>query len=325
MKHTPVAVFAGGYSAEAAVSLKSAAMVMNNIDRDRFDPVLITVSKEGWKAEYNGAPVAVNRADLSVETPAGTLRPQVAFIMIHGTPGENGILQGYLDTIGMPYTTGGVLNMALTFDKGLTTQTLRAMGLPTTTGVLIRPGGNQNLDEIIAKTGLPCFVKPNRGGSSIGMTKVSRAEQLEAAIATAFNEDSQVIVECFISGTEVTCGVIPWEGGIRALPATEIVSENEFFDFEAKYLGKSQEITPARIPDVTMKAVQDLAEQIYVALECSGMIRVDMIIAEGQPHVIEVNTVPGFTEASIIPQQAAAVGIGKTELITRVINASLQK
>ena len=325
MKHTPVAVFAGGYSAEAAVSLKSAAMVMNNIDRDRFDPVLITVSKEGWKAEYNGAPVAVNQADLSVETPAGTIRPQVAFIMIHGTPGENGILQGYLDTIGMPYTTGGVLNMALTFDKGLTTQTLRAMGLPTTTGVLIRPGGNQNLDEIIAKTGLPCFVKPNRGGSSIGMTKVSRAEQLEAAIATAFNEDSQVIVERFISGTEVTCGVIPWEGGIRALPATEIVSENEFFDFEAKYLGKSQEITPARIPDVTMKAVQDLAEQIYVALECSGMIRVDMIIADGQPHVIEVNTVPGFTEASIIPQQAAAVGIGKTELITRVINASLQK
>ncbi len=325
MKHTPVAVFAGGYSAEAAVSLKSAAMVMNNIDRDRFDPVLITVTKQGWKAEYNGAPVIVNRADLSVETPAGTIRPQVAFIMIHGTPGENGILQGYLDTIGMPYTTGGVLNMALTFDKGLTTQTLRAMGLPTTTGVLIRPGGNRNLDEIIAITGLPCFVKPNRGGSSIGMTKVSRAEQLEAAIATAFNEDSQVIVERFISGTEVTCGVIPWEGGIRALPATEIVSENEFFDFEAKYLGKSQEITPARIPDATMKVVQDLAEQIYIALECRGMIRVDMIIAEGQPHVIEVNTVPGFTEASIIPQQAAAVGIGKTELIARVIDAAFPK
>lgn len=325
MKKIPVAVFAGGYSAEAAVSLKSAAMVMNNIDRDRFDPVLITVSTAGWSAEYNGSPVAVNRSDLSVATPAGMLTPHVAFIMIHGTPGENGILQGYLDTIGMPYTTGGVLNMALTFDKGLTTQTLRAMGLPTTTGILIRPGGSQNHDEILAKTGLPCFVKPNRGGSSIGMTKVSRAEQLAGAIATALNEDSQVIVERFISGTEVTCGVIPWEGGIRALPATEIVSENEFFDFEAKYLGKSQEITPARIPDATMKAVQDLAEQIYVALECSGMIRVDMIIADGQPHVIEVNTVPGFTEASIIPQQAAAVGIGKTELISRVIDASLPK
>lgn len=325
MKKIPVAVFAGGYSAEAAVSLKSAAMVMNNIDRNRFDPVLITVSKDGWKAEHNGLPVMVNKSDLSVETQGGSLLPQVAFIMIHGTPGENGILQGYLDTIGMPYTTGGVLNMALTFDKGLTTQTLRAMGLPTTTGVLIRPGGSQNHNEIIAKTGLPCFVKPNRGGSSIGMTKVNRTDQLEGAIATALNEDSQVIVERFISGTEVTCGVIPWEGGIRALPATEIVSENEFFDFEAKYLGKSQEITPARIPDVTMKAVQDLAEQIYVALECSGMIRVDMIIADGQPHVIEVNTVPGFTEASIIPQQAAAIGIGKMELITRVIESSLLK
>lgn len=325
MNHTPVAVFAGGYSAEAEVSHKSAAMVMNNIDRNRFDPVLITVSKDGWKAEHNGLPVAVNRSDLSVETPEGTLRPALAFIMIHGTPGEDGILQGFLDTIGIPYTTGGVLNMALTFDKGLTTQTLRAMGLPTTTGLLIRPGGNQNLDEIIEKTGLPCFVKPNRGGSSIGMTKVNRVDQLEAAIAMALNEDSQVIVERFISGTEVTCGVIPWEGGIRALPATEIVSENEFFDFEAKYLGKSQEITPARIPDATMKHVQDLAEQIYVALECRGMIRVDMIIADGEPHVIEVNTVPGFTEASIIPQQAAAVGIGKTELITRVIDASLPK
>lgn len=325
MKHIPVAVFAGGYSAEAEVSLKSAAMVMNNIDRERFDPVLITVSKEGWKAEHNGLPVTVNRSDLSVNTPAGILRPKVAFIMIHGTPGENGILQGYLDTIEMPYTTGGVLNMALTFDKGLTTQTLRAMGLPTTTGILIRPGGSQNPNEIIEKTGLPCFVKPNRGGSSIGMTKVNRADQLEGAIATALNEDSQVIVERFISGTEVTCGVIPWDGGIRALPATEIVSENEFFDFEAKYLGKSQEITPARIPDATMKAVQDLAEHIYIAFECRGMIRVDMIIADGQPHVIEVNTVPGFTEASIIPQQAAAVGIGKTELIARVIESAMLK
>jgi D-alanine-D-alanine ligase len=211
--------------------------------------------------------------------------------------------------------------MALTFDKGLTTQTLRALNLPTTTGVLLRAGEEHNLADVLAQVGLPCFVKPNRGGSSIGMSKVNAADALPAALTKAFQEDSQVLVERFVAGTEVTCGVIPWEGGIRALPATEIVSENEFFDFEAKYLGKSQEITPARIADEVMLAVQTLAVRIYRAFECRGMIRVDMLIDNDAPLVIEINTVPGFTEASIIPQQAAVVGISKSELITAVLRS----
>lgn len=315
----PVAIFTGGFSGEAAVALKSAAMVMNNIDRSRYDPVLITIDRTGWKATYDDRDVHVDRATLAVHLPGRIMMPELAFIMIHGAPGENGVLQGYLDTIGMRYTTGDVLNMALTFDKGLTTQTLRAMSMPTTQGVLLRGRTSVTPEAIIDQVGLPCFVKPNRGGSSIGMTKVKHIEELMPAIEKARHEDHQVIVERFISGTEVTCGVIPFEGDIRALPATEIVSENEFFDFDAKYHGKSQEITPARIHADTMAQVQALAMNIYRALECRGMIRVDMIIANGEPVVIEVNTVPGFTEASIIPQQAAAVGISKTGLITHVI------
>lgn len=316
-----VAVFAGGYSQEAAVSLKSAAMVMNNINRELFDPLLIRISKQGWEAEFKGLTFAVDRSNCTVQLPERLFIPDVAFIMVHGTPGEDGHLQGYFDMIGLPYTTGGVLNMALTFDKGLTTQTLRAMHLPTTTGVLLRAGEEHNLADVLAQVGLPCFVKPNRGGSSIGMSKVNTAEALPAALTKAFQEDSQVLVERFVAGTEVTCGVIPWEGDIRALPATEIVSENEFFDFEAKYLGKSQEITPARITDEVMQAVQTLALRIYRAFECRGMIRVDMLIEGDNPLVIEINTVPGFTEASIIPQQAAVVGISKSELITAVLRS----
>lgn len=314
-----VAVFAGGYSQEAAVSLKSAAMVMNNIDREVYDPLLIRISRAGWEAEFKGLTFAVDRANCSVQLPDRLFVPDVAFIMVHGTPGEDGHLQGYFDMINLPYTTGGVLNMALTFDKGLTTQTLRAMPLPTTTGVLLRGSDGHDLEQLLSVVGLPCFVKPNRGGSSIGMSKVKTAAELPDALKKAFAEDSQVLVERFVSGTEVTCGVIPWEGGARALPATEIVSENEFFDFEAKYLGKSQEITPARISAAAMTAVQNLALQIYDAFECRGMIRVDMMVVNDAPLVIEINTVPGFTEASIIPQQAAVEGISKAQLIDAVL------
>ncbi len=320
---THLLVFAGGYSAERTVSLKSAAMVMNNLDRDRYDAVLMTVDRSGWQATYDGLPVPFDRGSLQIDLADRVFTPALAFIMIHGTPGEDGILQGYLDLIGLPYTTGGVLNMALTFDKGLTTQTLRAMGLPTTTGTLIRSVERPSATELIHAFGLPCFVKPNRGGSSIGMTKVSDASQLESALDKAFNEDTQVVVEQFLQGVEVTCGVIPFEGSIRALPATEIVSDNEFFDFDAKYNGQSQEITPARIPDKMMERVQALAVKVYHNFECRGMIRVDMIITDDGPHIIEINTVPGFTEASIIPQQAAAVGIDKKTLINHVISGTL--
>ncbi len=316
---TRIAVLAGGYSAEAAVSLKSAAMVMNNIDRERYNPLLITIAPSGWQAEKDHKTYPVNRADLSVELPDETFNPDLVFMMIHGTPGEDGRLQGYLETIGVPCTTGSVLNMSLTFNKALTTQMLRAMSFPTTTGVVLRKEAPLDLDAILDVTGLPCFVKPNRGGSSIGMSKVKTREELLPAIERAFEEDTQVVVEQFITGTEVTCGVIPYEGGILALPVTEIVSENEFFDYAAKYLGQSQEITPARISDALFEQVQTLAKLIYQAFECKGMARVDMIISNDQPHVIEINTVPGFTEASIIPQQAAAAGISKKELIALVI------
>lgn len=314
-----IAVLTGGYSAEAAVSLKSAAMVMNNIDRDRYQPLLIVIEPSGWQAEKDGTNYPVNRADLSVELPEGTFKPDLVFMMIHGTPGEDGRLQGYLETIGVPCTTGSVLNMSLTFNKALTTQMLRAMSFPTTTGVLLRKEADLDLDAVLDVTGIPCFVKPNRGGSSIGMSKVKTREELLPAIELAFEEDTQVIVEQFIEGRELTCAVIPFNGDILALPVTEIISDNEFFDYAAKYLGESQEITPAAIDKTLFEQVQSLATHIYRAFECRGMARVDMIVNDHGLHVIEINTVPGFTETSIIPQQAEAAGISKTELITRVI------
>jgi D-alanine-D-alanine ligase len=315
-----VAVFAGGHSGESVISERSAGMVMNNIDRSRFDPVLYRIYEDEWTAEVNNVRVPVNKHDLSIDRGTQKWQPEVVFMMIHGTPGEDGILQGYLDTIGLPYTTGGVLNMALTFNKGLTTLSLRNLGVPVADSRIVRKDQGTESMGFIAQIGFPCFVKPNRGGSSLGASRVNSEEELPEALKKAFAVDSEVLVESFMQGTEVTCGVIPWKGGIRALPATEIISENAFFDFEAKYQGKSHEITPARISDAIMQKVQDTSAFIYTSMNCRGMIRIDYMIVGDTPHVIEINTVPGFSEASIIPQQAAVEGIDKTSLISSVLD-----
>lgn len=315
-----IAVLAGGYSGESVISERSAKMVMNNIDRVHFDPILIRVYRDCWYADVDGVETDVNKANLSVMVNGNLFIPEAAFIMIHGTPGEDGILQGYLDMIGIPYTTGGVLNMALTFNKGLTTLALRSYGIPVAKSRILTVKNSPSNSALINEIGLPCFVKPNRGGSSLGTSRVNNADELTPAIKKAFAVDGEVLIESFLEGTEVTCGVIPWENDILALPATEIISENEFFDFEAKYEGKSNEITPARIDDDTMASVKKTSENIYRLMDCGGMIRVDFMIVKGVPHVIEINTVPGFSEASIIPQQAAVHGIDKASLISTLLN-----
>lgn len=314
-----IAVLAGGYSGESVISERSANMVMNNIDRSLFDPVLIRIYQDSWRASVDGVDLEVDRSNLSMVIKGERFIPEAAFIMIHGTPGEDGVLQGYLDMIGIPYTTGDVLNMALTFNKGLTTLALRSFGIPVAKSRILRMNNMPSNQEILAEIGLPCFVKPNRGGSSLGTSRVNNADELTSAIDKAFGVNSEVLVESFLEGTEVTCGVIPWEDGILALPATEIITENEFFDFEAKYAGKSKEITPARIDDLIMKRVKELSADIYRLMDCGGMIRIDFMIVKDIPHVIEINTVPGFSEASIIPQQAAVQGIDKTQLITALL------
>ncbi len=316
-----IAVVCGGYSGEAEVSMRSAAMVMEHIDLTLYSPVKIVIQKNRWFAEWKGAEWEVNRNDFSVMLDGEIHQFDGAFIIVHGTPGENGLLQGYFEMLGIPYTTGDVLNMSITFNKKATTTFLKSLGFSVAESVVLYKNEEWNADSILHRVGLPCFVKPNNGGSSIGTSKVKELGQLMPAIEKAFKEDGQVIIESFLNGTEVTCGVIQWEGKVRALPMTEIVSENEFFDFEAKYKGKSNEITPARIDKALFEEIQNLSEKIYIQLKCRGMIRVDFIIHDGVPHVVEVNTVPGFSAASIIPQQAACVGIDKTALITAVIQS----
>lgn len=319
-----IAVVQGGFSGEAVISVKSAATVVKHLDRERFDVVLYEITESGWYAYDGETKVAVRRDDFAAQLNAGWFIPEAVVVMIHGDPGENGILQGYFELINLPYTTGDVLNLALTFNKGLTTMALRNMGLPVAKGRLLNADVDWTPEQLVAELGLPCFVKPNQGGSSLGMTKVKSVDQLPAAIEKAFAHDDQVLVESFLSGREVSIGVIPWKGDIRALPCTEIITENEFFDFAAKYEGQSQEITPADIPETQMRAVQALAERIYRSLNCGGMIRMEMMLIDGVPHVIEVNTVPGFSAASILPQQAAAAGISIQELLTELIEDALR-
>lgn len=318
-----VAVISGGYSGESVISARSAAMVMANIDRTRFEPVQIHIDRQEWVALAGNERLAVDRNDFSWQVNGRKERCDLAFIMIHGTPGEDGLLQGYLQMQGIPCTTGDVLSMALTFDKAATKSVLSHYGFRTAPFVLIPRNEVYSVSGIIDRLGLPCFVKPNRGGSSFGASKVKRAEDLQQAIENAFGEDGQALVESFIPATEVTCGVIPFRGEPRALPLTEIVSHKEFFDFEAKYQGASEEITPARLEAPLYEDIQRQAERIYKLLNCRGMIRVDFLVREGLPYMMEVNTVPGFSEQSIIPQQAGVDGISKQELISLLIDASM--
>lgn len=316
-----IAVVCGGYSGESVVSLRSAAMIMNHIDRTKYYPVRITISRESWMAEVSGNEIPVDKNDFSISSANGKITFDGAFIIIHGTPGEDGLLQGYLEMLGIPYTTGDVLNTSTTFNKKATTRMLGSLGYHVAQSLVLRREEPYSVSTVIDTVGLPCFVKPNCGGSSIGTSRVNHAEELHHALDTAFREDNEVIVEQFISGTEVTCGVISLNGQTTALPITEIISKKEFFDFEAKYQGASDEVTPARISEEMTNRIQRACEAIYSQLSCRGMIRIDWLIRGDEPFVVEVNTVPGFSEASIIPQQAAAIGISKTELISAVIES----
>jgi D-alanine-D-alanine ligase len=321
MKKRNVAVVCGGYSGEKVVSMRSANMVMNNIDREKYTPYKVVVTEDRWYAEHEGAEVDINRNDFSFTSSSGPIHFVGVFMIIHGTPGENGLMQGYFEMLGIPTTTGDTLNMALTFNKKMTTRMLGGMGFTVAKSVELKSQESYSASKIIDTVGLPCFVKPNCGGSSIGTSRVDKQGDLDIALHNAFKEDEHVIIEEFIKGTEVTCGVIVVNGQVTALPATEIVSQNNFFDFAAKYEGKSEEITPARVPQDIYLRLQANAVEIYKQLNCRGMIRVDFIIRGEDIFVIEVNTTPGFSEASIIPQQAAVFGLNKTELISAVIES----
>lgn len=328
-----VAVTCGGFSGEADISRKSAAMVVKHMDRSRFVPTLVHIQSDGWHAEpSSGEKFPIDKGDFTYLDAQGDRHGfDVVFEMVHGTPGEDGRLSAYFELMALPYTASQPRTLAIGHHKAWTTALLARLGHPVANaGIFHRDvleGLSETASQLAQDYGLPCFVKACESGSSIGVTRVDDPAQYRNAFETAFEASDSVMVESFLDGREFTCGVIPSTpgGAPRYLPVTEIIPDNAFFDYEAKYAGKSSEVTPADIDDALTLDMQQRALRVYQDLDCSGMARVDFILHDDTPHVVEVNTVPGFSEMSIIPQQAQVVGISATELISLLIGDALHR
>ncbi len=316
-----IAIVAGGDSSEVVVSLKSAAGLYSFMDKERYNIFIVTLVGATWQVEWSDdeKPV-IDKNDFSFTRNSVKTTFDFAYITIHGTPGENGILQGYFDLIGLPYSCCGVLAAAVTFNKFTCNQYLKGFGVKVSESMVLRHGQSVTTEEVASKIGFPCFVKPNVGGSSFGVTKVKTAEQVQPAIEKAFAEGNEVMIEAFMQGTEITCGMYKTKEKTVVLPVTEVVPANEFFDYDAKYNGEVQEITPARISQVLTERVQKLTAAIYDILGCKGIVRIDYIISEGDViNLLEVNTTPGMTMTSFIPQQVRAAGLDIKDVMTEII------
>ena len=315
-----IAVIMGGYSSEFEISLKSGTVVYNNIDTTIFNPYKVHILKEKWVVvDENGNEYPVNKHNFSTEINGEKLNFDYVFNVIHGAPGEDGTLLAYFDLLNILYSSAPFYQMALTFNKRDCLSVAKNYGIKTAISYYINQGDAIDINAIIAKVGLPCFVKPNTAGSSFGISKVHEKEKLATAIEVAFKEGNEILIESFLEGTEVSVGVIQYKNEILVLPITEIVSENDFFDYEAKYLGKSQEITPARISETQKENVSNAAKHLYKSLNMSGFSRSEFIFIGDEPHFLEMNTVPGMTEASLLPQQAQIAGIPLPDLLTDTI------
>jgi len=326
------AVLRGGYTGESVISMQSARTMMEALDATRYEGFYVTVERERWTCERpDGTAVAFDRGLFTADRGQGHERFAAALIAIHGTPGEDGKLQGYLDMLGIPYQTGGVLAMAITMSKFSTTGLLRQMGFRVAPSLLLHSRDSDTEARILREVGLPCFVKPDGSGSSLGISKVKVADELPAALNAAFAEDGTIMCEGFVRGRELTCGVIRLNGKVQALPVCEIRTSSEFFDYHAKYhASDTQEIIPAPIPDAVTRIVQERSTAIYTALKCDGMVRVDHIWSdpgEGENDVvtIEVNTTPGFSPASIFPKMLNVSGIGVPAAINGLVETMLQQ
>jgi D-alanine-D-alanine ligase len=322
-----IAIVAGGDSSEVVVSLKSAAGLLSFMNKEKYNLYQVTLTKESWVVNITeNKQIEIDKSDFSFVLEGKKVNFDFAYITIHGTPGEDGILQGYFDLIGLPYSTCGVLASALTFNKFTCNQYLKSFGVKVSESVLLRSGQTISADEVAQKTGFPCFVKPNVGGSSFGVTKVKSKEDVQSAIEKAFKEGDEVMIEAYMQGTEITCGIYKTRDKSVVLPITEVVPHNEFFDFDAKYKGQVEEITPARISKELTGRVQKLTSAIYDILGCKGIIRIDYIITEGEViNLLEVNTTPGMTTTSFIPQQVRAAGLEMKEVLTDIIENELGK
>ena len=321
-----VALVTGGLSGEAQISYKSAVTVNGNLDRSKFEVFQIDINPSGWwYTPENSAPQKVNRDDFSITDGGSKINFDVVLLCIHGTPGEDGKLQGYFDMLGLPYTSCDAATSALTFNKRYTVAVAAFGGISVANSMHLFKHTPVSPENILAKLQLPVFVKPNNGGSSIGMSKVTTADAIAPALEKAFKEDTQVLVEEFISGREFTIGVFKTKGALQVLPITEIETSNEFFDFEAKYQGKSVETTPALIAETMQSQLEAAAKRVYEVLNCRGVVRIDFIYNEqkGLPYMLEVNTVPGQSAASVIPQQVKAMGVSLQDFYTSIVEESL--
>lgn len=320
-----IAVVAGGDSSEYQVSVKSGKNVFDAIDTNLFTPWLFYITKGNWQVIDNGQAIAeVNKADFSFVTGGKKIIPDFAYITIHGTPGEDGILQGYFELLGIPYSTCNVQVSALTFNKWHCSNFLRSFGVKMAKSVLLVTGESVDPQALVEYLGLPLFVKPNAGGSSFGVSKVKSEESLQQAIEHAWTESREALVEEFVAGTEYTCGLARLKGELVIFPVTEVLPKNEFFDFEAKYTpGATDEITPARLPENLFRECQQLSARIYDWCGCEGIVRIDYILNNGEFYFLEVNTTPGMTATSFIPQQIAAMGKTLLEVLTDIIQDRL--
>ena len=329
-----IAVLAGGYSGEASISIQSAHEILENIDKSIFSPKLVRIESESswWVDRSDGSRSKIDKSNFTWQDKSGESQSfDLAFIMVHGTPGEDGILQRYFENLDIPFTTGSSESVTTTFNKFLTNNTLRKEGLLAAKSIIIEKDselGERLLNEVLSKISPPCFIKPNNGGSSLGVSKVLRKDDIIPSIQNAFKTGSEsVIIESFLEGREFSIGVIPGDHGVPiAMPITEIITENEFFDYNAKYEGGSKEITPADISDSLTEKIRDNALKAYRILNCRGFVRVDFIVTnENYPAILELNSVPGFTKMSLLPQQLSNAGINVKDLVTMIINIFLDQ
>lgn len=320
MKRT-IAIVCGGDTSEFEVSLRSAQGIYSFINKEKYTLYIVEMKGTDWHVRLpDGTKSPVDRNDFSFCRNGQKLTFDYAYITIHGTPGEDGHLQGYFDMLHIPYSCCGVLAASLTYNKFACNQFLHAFGVRIADSMLLRKGQAVSDEEVLDKIGLPCFIKPNLGGSSFGVTKVKTKEQIQPAIAKAFEEADEVMIEAFMAGTEITCGCYKTKTKSVVFPISEVISHNEYFDYKAKYNGESDEITPARIPDELRDRVQKLSSAIYDILGAAGIIRIDYIITEGEKiNLLEVNTTPGMTATSFIPQQVRAAGLEMGQVLEDII------
>jgi D-alanine-D-alanine ligase len=321
-----VALIYGGDSSESDISVLSGKNISTHIDRKRYNVYEILLRGGDWNVQLeDGRSFPIDKSDFSFLLPVEDSRAQnrinfdIALIMIHGTPGENGMLQAYLEMVGMPHTTSPSIVSAITFNKYATKCFLRDLNIPLAKDIFIRQGEKWNAAEIVSKLGLPLFVKPNEGGSSFGITKVKKIDELDRAINHALEEDSSVLLEEFIEGREMTNGVFEINGEFSRLPVTEIISKNEFFDYEAKYLGACNEVCPAEISNSLSERIIEQGHRIYHHLGCKGVVRMDYIVREDEIFFLEINTVPGMTEMSLVPQEIKAAGMTLGNFISKLL------